>query len=90
LFIAYLPYLPPSSVAQSLDAGLKAREKDVPLAALWDPSVSKTLPSFEKVMGFSGMPEIVNGRLAMLGFLAAAGAELSSGEAVMNLRLHVF
>jgi hypothetical protein len=31
-------------------------------------------------MGFSGMPEIVNGRLAMMGFLAAAGAELSSGD----------
>lgn len=34
-------------------------------------------------MAFSGAaPEITNGRLAMLGFVAAVGAELSSGEGV--------
>ena len=32
-------------------------------------------------MNFGGSaPELVNGRLAMLGFIAAVGAELSSGE----------
>lgn len=32
------------------------------------------------VMGFGGsVPEIANGRLAMLGFVAAVGAEFASG-----------
>jgi hypothetical protein len=36
-------------------------------------------------MAFSGpAPEVINGRLAMLGFLAAVGAELSSGETVFS------
>ena len=36
---------------------------------------------FADVMNFDGIaPELVNGRLAMLGFLAAVGAEISSGE----------
>ena len=35
---------------------------------------------FADVMNFDGIaPELVNGRLAMLGFLAAVGAEISSG-----------
>lgn len=37
-----------------------------------------------EVMGFSGAPEIINGRLAMLGFVAALGAELNSGESVVK------
>eukprot|EP00199_Chlamydomonas_sp_CCMP681_P006250 CAMPEP_0119101254 /NCGR_PEP_ID=MMETSP1180-20130426/350_1 /TAXON_ID=3052 ORGANISM="Chlamydomonas cf sp, Strain CCMP681" /NCGR_SAMPLE_ID=MMETSP1180 /ASSEMBLY_ACC=CAM_ASM_000741 /LENGTH=190 /DNA_ID=CAMNT_0007085349 /DNA_START=49 /DNA_END=621 /DNA_ORIENTATION=+ len=41
-------------------------------------------PTFNEVMGFSGSPEIINGRLAMLGFVAAIGAELSSGESVLR------
>jgi hypothetical protein len=36
-------------------------------------------------MAFSGAaPETTNGRLAMLGFIAAVGAELSSGEGVLR------
>lgn len=36
-------------------------------------------------MAFSGPgPELANGRLAMLGFVAAVGAELSSGESVLK------
>lgn len=36
-------------------------------------------------MNFGGSaPELVNGRLAMLGFIAAVGAELSSGEASIS------
>ena len=35
-------------------------------------------------MGFSGpAPEAINGRLAMLGFIAAVAAELSSGQSVL-------
>ena len=45
-------------------------------------AASVAAPSFTEVMGFSGsVPEIVNGRLAMLGFVAALAAELSSGTA---------
>ena len=37
------------------------------------------------VMSFSGTaPEIVNGRLAMLGFVSAVAAELVSGEGVLK------
>lgn len=36
-------------------------------------------------MAFSGpAPEIINGRLAMIAFVAALGAELSSGESVLT------
>lgn len=39
--------------------------------------------SFGDVMNFGGLaPERVNGRLAMLGFVAAAGAELSSNDTI--------
>ncbi|KAK3042212.1 hypothetical protein RJ639_001332 [Escallonia herrerae] len=37
------------------------------------------------VLAFSGRaPEIINGRLAMIGFVAAIGAELASGEDVFQ------
>ncbi|EFJ51716.1 hypothetical protein VOLCADRAFT_103348 [Volvox carteri f. nagariensis] len=46
---------------------------------------SSTLLSFSDVMSFSGTaPEIVNGRLAMLGFVSAIAAELVSGEGVLR------
>jgi hypothetical protein len=36
-------------------------------------------------MAFSGpAPELINGRLAMLAFVAAVGAELSTGESVLR------
>lgn len=38
-----------------------------------------------QLMAFSGpAPELINGRLAMLAFVAALGAELSSGESVLR------
>ncbi|EFN56618.1 hypothetical protein CHLNCDRAFT_21915, partial [Chlorella variabilis] len=38
-----------------------------------------------ELMAFSGpAPELINGRLAMLAFIAALGAELSSGEGVLR------
>lgn len=41
--------------------------------------------SFNDVMGFSGTaPELVNGRLAMIGFTSAIAAELASGESVLK------
>jgi len=35
-------------------------------------------------MAFSGAPEIINGRLAMLAFVAALGAELATGQTVTS------
>ena len=49
--------------------------------------VRLNLPFFfaADAMAFSGpAPETVNGRLAMLGFAAALGAELSTGESVVQ------
>ena len=41
--------------------------------------------SLGELMAFSGpAPELINGRLAMLAFIAALGAELSSGEGVLR------
>ena len=48
---------------------------------------SASQPSFGDIMNFGGSaPELINGRLAMLGFIAAVGAELSSGEESMTFR----
>ncbi|KAI3427019.1 hypothetical protein D9Q98_006961 [Chlorella vulgaris] len=42
-------------------------------------------PSIGQLMRFDGpAPELINGRLAMLAFVAAVGAELSSGESVLR------
>ena len=57
-----------------------------PLERLWAPKAD--LPSFTTVMGFNGSPEIINGRLAMMGFVAAVGAELSSGECSFPMNEH--
>ena len=41
--------------------------------------------SFGQLMAFSGpAPEVVNGRLAMLGVVAALAAEFASGESVLK------
>lgn len=41
--------------------------------------------TFGSLMAFDGpAPELVNGRLAMIGFFSALGAELSSGEGVIR------
>ncbi|KAL4444194.1 hypothetical protein ABPG75_011931 [Micractinium tetrahymenae] len=41
--------------------------------------------SLGQLMAFSGpAPELINGRLAMLAFVAALGAELSTGESVLR------
>lgn len=48
------------------------------------PPAPKTI-NFGEIMGFSGAaPELINGRLAMLGFTAALGAELASGRDVFS------
>lgn len=39
-------------------------------------------PTFTDILGFIGTPEIINGRLAMLGFVAAVAAEISTGARI--------
>jgi len=49
------------------------------------PAPVKKDVSFGDAMAFSGpAPETINGRLAMLGFIAALGAEAASGETVFQ------
>merc|ERR1719181_749157 len=43
----------------------------------------KLVAAATDAMVFSAAPEIINGRLAMLGFVAAFGAELASGKSVV-------
>lgn len=75
-----LCFLPVIAAGKTLtEAEFTKMSESLPLTALWNPSTSTKLPSFTEVMGFSGSPEIINGRLAMLAFVAAVGAELSSG-----------
>ncbi|KAK2980651.1 hypothetical protein RJ640_011459 [Escallonia rubra] len=46
---------------------------------------SKVSTKFNDVLAFSGpAPELINGRLAMIGFVAAIGAELASGQDVFQ------
>ncbi|GLC39968.1 hypothetical protein PLESTM_000974300 [Pleodorina starrii] len=53
--------------------------------ALPDDKRASTQLTFSDVMSFSGTaPEIVNGRLAMLGFVSAVAAEVASGEGVLR------
>lgn len=49
------------------------------------PMSSKDTETLSDLMAFSGpVPERINGRLAMLGFVAAVAAELSSGAPVLQ------
>ncbi|KAL8100187.1 early light-induced protein 1, chloroplastic-like [Apium graveolens] len=49
------------------------------------PPTPKASTSFFDVLAFSGpAPERINGRLAMIGFVAAIGAELASGQDVFS------
>ncbi len=47
------------------------------------PTVYTPLAAVPQVMGFSGLaPELINGRAAMVGFLAAITSELGNGESL--------
>merc|ERR1712093_693097 len=49
------------------------------------PAPVKKSVSFGDAMAFSGAgPETINGRLAMLGFISALGAEAASGESIFQ------
>lgn len=71
----------PSQTA--VEASPTAESSPIPAAAAAGAGDEKLYPNFGELMNFSGMaPEITNGRLAMLGFVAAIGAELSSQQPV--------
>merc|ERR1712113_815512 len=70
------------SVRQPMRVFAEAEKPEAPEAAAPPPPKSV---SFGEAMAFSGAaPEAINGRLAMLGFVAALGAEASSGETVFQ------
>merc|ERR1719231_2078016 len=61
----------------------KARRAVRARAAEDKPAPKASKPTLASAMGFSGpAPEKINGRLAMVAFVAAAGAELSTHESV--------
>ncbi|PRW50936.1 Carotene biosynthesis-related CBR [Chlorella sorokiniana] len=68
----------------------KASAEGVKPAATPDYSLNESAAnpqamSFGQLMAFSGpAPELINGRLSMLAFVAALGAELASGEPVLR------
>lgn len=57
----------------------------IPAASEPVPAASTAPLGFGELMAFGGpAPELINSRLAMLGLIAAIGAELSSGESVLR------
>jgi hypothetical protein len=58
---------------------LGGTENEAPIPA---PNSAATKPEFGQLLAFDGAPEIINGRLAMLGFVAAVGSELATGRTV--------
>ena len=60
-----------------------AEPTPTPVAAAPAATGELTLDGLKAAMAFSAAPEIINGRLAMLGFVAALGAELASGKSVV-------
>jgi len=60
----------------------------VPPQAVTDTPITVAPPGQERVaddfFGFKPVPEIINGRLAMLGFVAAVAAEITSGHSVFR------
>ena len=92
-----LPAVPPADARAQLEAQVPG-EPAAPAAAAAAPSFAGSAspaaapaaaeePEMElfKVMGFGGpAPEVINGRAAMVGFLAALGAELASHDSVFK------
>ena len=93
-----LPAVPPAGEAADARAQLEAQVPGEPAApAAAAPSFAGSAspatpaateePEMElfKIMGFGGpAPEVINGRAAMVGFLAALGAELASHDSVFK------
>eukprot|EP00798_Chlamydomonas_sp_ICE-L_P025048 gene25048-biopygen19498 len=70
----------PEEVAKEVASTTEYSKPEPPVAP--PPPSAASLGS---LMNFDGAgPEIINGRLAMVGFVAALGAELSSGQSVLR------
>lgn len=66
------------AVVQAVSAPTPAAP--MPVAA----PVAVKAPTIAEAMAFKAEPEIINGRLCMLAFVAAVGAELATGEPVLQ------
>jgi len=72
------PVVEASSAATSIPTPAPAAMPPTPT-----PIPTPAAPSIGEAMAFSGSaPEIINGRLAMLGFVAALGAEFASQQTI--------
>ncbi|KAL9408169.1 hypothetical protein AB3S75_046674 [Citrus x aurantiifolia] len=82
--VKYLPGTLQRNV--SLSVRCMAKQKDqstIPTAQLQPPKRPRISTKFSDVLAFSGpAPERINGRLAMIGFVAALAVELSKGQDV--------
>lgn len=66
--------------AEAVKSGKVSAAPSEPEATEFDSGLS-----IGEAMSFSGpAPELINGRLAMIGFISALGAELGSGESVLR------
>merc|ERR1712151_269920 len=75
---------PVAQVVRGETENLRGRAK---FGTIAEPEITKEEEEFEKkwmgTMGFGGWaPEVINGRLAMVGILAGLGAELAKGESI--------
>merc|ERR1712157_677392 len=75
---------PVAQVARGETENLRGRAK---FGTIAEPEITKEEEEFEEkwmgTMGFGGWaPEVINGRLAMVGILAGLGAELAKGESI--------
>ncbi|KAK3042215.1 hypothetical protein RJ639_001335 [Escallonia herrerae] len=90
----FVPRLTKRSAALRVRATAEDSQKEEaePVAVPPPPSPKPTPPrapkvstKFTDVLAFSGpAPEVINGRLAMIGFVAALGAEIASGQDVFQ------
>merc|ERR1712157_541223 len=74
-------------VAQEVRGETETLSGRAKFGTLAEPELTKEEEDFEKnwlgTMGFGGWaPEVINGRLAMVGILAGLGAELAKGESI--------
>merc|ERR1711874_202148 len=80
--------LPARQVKASRTRSVVVRAEDNIGASVSTESAPADIPKtegFSELMAFAGpLPERVNGRLAMLGFVAAAGAELTTGQTTLT------
>jgi hypothetical protein len=75
----------PTPAPEATPAQTSTSAPTPPSPSLAMPRNGSQFASVGEIMNFNGSaPEIVNGRLAMLGFVAAAGAEFASGQPILS------